>query len=875
MLSKILESFSSPRDDCRIMMRWWWFGPAVTESGIKKQLELMKNTGIGGVELAVIYPLCLDNEIDGISNGRYMSEEFLSSVAFAAKTAKELEMRFDLTLCSGWPFGGPHIPLEMSARKLRIEEIKISKGEKSIPLPELDNGEIFLKAFSEGQELCIENNSISLPEAFQNEKNAELLISSFTNQKVKRAALSAEGHVLDHYYKEALDIHLKEVGQKFIDAIGSENIHAVFTDSLEVFESSWTKNIFEEFKKRRGYDLEKHLQYLTGEETEMSKNIRHDYGQTLTEMLNDNFLSPLQNFAHKNNVLSRVQAYGVPPAALNSYKFVDLPEGEATSTGISSVCRRADWTELTPNRIASSASKHYGRGVTSAETWTFLHSPPYAATLLDMKAEADQFFLQGINQIIGHGWPYSPDEAGNPGWIFYAAGNFNQTNSLYPAMDSLSEYLQKASSLLRQGKTVADIGIYLPNHDTWANYSIKTSRKNFLHAKAIREHIGYELLPELLKMGYNFELIDDDILHQISENKHEGYPIILLPGIERMPLASVKALKKCNKVIAYKRIPDKAPGMIENEKDSDTVKDLSKKIFNGTTFIESASELKKLKKIITPDVELNQNELAIGYVHRTLEKSDIYFFANTSNRPLSFSPNFTIKRQNALKLDPMTGNVSKQTEFIELAPFETVFVMMTDDAPEKMQTPNFANRKQIDISKDWDVEFSGLSIKLEMKNLISWTEIEKLKNYSGEAVYSKNFELPETPVDSRVMVSLGEAFPLKPYFTKENEINKGFIAFADTPVKDAATVFVNGKKVGTLFAPPYKTDISKFLKTGENLIEIKVYNRLTNKLSGESLPDYSALNEKYGQRFDCIQDFDALKPFESGLTGKIEIFIEN
>ena len=27
-----------------------------------------------------------------------------------------------------------------------------------------------------------------------------------------------------------------------------------------------------------------------------------------------------------------------------------------------------------------------------------------------MKAEADRHFLQGINQLIGHGWPYSPPE---------------------------------------------------------------------------------------------------------------------------------------------------------------------------------------------------------------------------------------------------------------------------------------------------------------------------------------------------------------------------------------------------------------------------------------------------------------------------------
>ena len=42
-----------------------------------------------------------------------------------------------------------------------------------------------------------------------------------------------------------------------------------------------------------------------------------------------------------------------------------------------------------------------------SETWTWLHSPSFRATPLDMKAEADLHFLQGINQLIGHGWPYT------------------------------------------------------------------------------------------------------------------------------------------------------------------------------------------------------------------------------------------------------------------------------------------------------------------------------------------------------------------------------------------------------------------------------------------------------------------------------------
>jgi hypothetical protein len=73
---------------------------------------------------------------------------------------------------------------------------------------------------------------------------------------------------------------------------------------------------------------------------------------------------------------------------------VDLPEGEGIQ-----------WKTLSSTRWASSASHIYGRPITSSETRTWLHSPAFRATPLDVKAEANVHFLQGVNQLIGHGCP--------------------------------------------------------------------------------------------------------------------------------------------------------------------------------------------------------------------------------------------------------------------------------------------------------------------------------------------------------------------------------------------------------------------------------------------------------------------------------------
>ena len=84
-------------------------------------------------------------------------------------------------------------------------------------------------------------------------------ISSRTGQQVKRAAVGAEGFVLDHFSKEAIEHHLQSVADPLMAALAEHPPYSVFSDSLEVYGSDWTPNFLTEFKKRRGYDLRPHL----------------------------------------------------------------------------------------------------------------------------------------------------------------------------------------------------------------------------------------------------------------------------------------------------------------------------------------------------------------------------------------------------------------------------------------------------------------------------------------------------------------------------------------------------------------------------------------------------------------------------------------
>jgi hypothetical protein len=98
------------------MTRWWWFGGGATPEEITRELTLMSESGLRGVELQPVYPLEVDDPKRRIRNIRYLSAEWFDLLRHTTEETRRLGMQFDLTLGSGWPYGGPFIPIELAAR---------------------------------------------------------------------------------------------------------------------------------------------------------------------------------------------------------------------------------------------------------------------------------------------------------------------------------------------------------------------------------------------------------------------------------------------------------------------------------------------------------------------------------------------------------------------------------------------------------------------------------------------------------------------------------------------------------------------------------------------------------------------------------------
>ncbi len=182
--------------------------------------------------------------------------------------------------------------------------------------------------------------------------------------------------------------------------------------------------------------------------------------------------------------------------------------------------------------------------------------------------------------------------------------------------------------------------------------------------------------------------------------------------------------------------------------------------------------------------------------------------------------------------------------------------------------------KAIDLSNNWKVEFPSASQKTineKFEKLISWSnhKNEDVQHFSGTATYIKEFEISEDLLQE----------------DKQLELDLGSVAVI-------AEVFINGKKVSTLWKAPYRIYIDDFVKKGTNTLEIEVTNLWPNKLIGDEsvsldyerkgnkikkLPDWLLNNKERPSKRTTFSSWkhwskdDAL--LTSGLLGPIKINI--
>src|SRR6188768_88319 len=83
----IYQLFKDPANNYRPFVRWWWNGNKIEKTELARELRLLKDAGIGGVEINPIsFPSLTDDM--GKPSIEWLSDEWIELLRFALEEAK-------------------------------------------------------------------------------------------------------------------------------------------------------------------------------------------------------------------------------------------------------------------------------------------------------------------------------------------------------------------------------------------------------------------------------------------------------------------------------------------------------------------------------------------------------------------------------------------------------------------------------------------------------------------------------------------------------------------------------------------------------------------------------------------------------------------
>ena len=908
-----VRSFPEIPNVAKLRMHWYIFGPTWTAEEARRQLELMAGAHLGGVLIFPTYPIAVDDASRGIHNQEYLSAEFQDVLRQVTVDARRLKLTVDIVLGTGWPYGGPSVPLRESAYRVVMSHMAASGTARP---PEMKEGEQLIAG------LLAEGNSarqVRPGEVVTSERGEiEWFVASPTRMQVKRASKGAEGWVLDHYRETSLQHFLDRVGNAIVKSVPPGGIRSIFCDSLEVYHASWTPGFPEIFERARGYDLTSGLSALFHADHPDCGDLRYDFWRTLSERAVEAFVKPLTSWARAAGVTSQMEAYGTPPVSIASYRHIDVPVGE-----------HYEWKEFNSSRWASSGAHLAGKPVILAEAWTWLGLPNrFADTLEELKLCSDLHFLSGMNSLYGTTYAYSPVEFGSPGWVPYFGPAMNHTAPCWPYFSHLADYVNRACYVLQQGKPVADVAVYLPVEDAMAeagpdqlllNWAVRDrlssngpppefSLKNALHYES-------DVIKGIITNGFALDGVD--VFTMDSQMKVEGgrlrsgdgdYSIIILPNLTGMdvePLHKIETfVEQGGTAIATRRLPDRAYGVRDREERSEQVRQIAARLFGpaagkneyventrgrGKSIFcpdEQGSFRRALRSAGQPDIRFREASPDVSFVHRRTAERDFYFVANTSLEQQQLDGVFRVGHKVPEAWDLRQGTIAPMVVFEHVEGGTRVPFSL---GPRESKVMVFERGERAPLATDADSELGPEGMKVFVNGLSQVSDGPLGRSY-GVAPIPAPFA-PEV----RWRLKAGAFDGALPYLRSWTEIreirhfsgrgvyegefqapdaDEGLGVILDLgAVRETAEVWVNEQHLGVCWMRPFRLDATRALQqSGRNRIRVEVTNLLINQILGMGPIDYSETYRVYGKRFPPGDEWSVVgDPLPAGLLGPVRL----
>jgi hypothetical protein len=687
----LYAAFQNPPVTAKPFVRWWWNGDKVTAREILRELDVMKNAGIGGVE---INPIAFPGGDDlGIPSLQWLSPEWIEMVKVALKGAEERGMICDIIVGSGWPFGAEFLQGDEQSQLITLACRKV-KGAATVTL---DVAELLKEAAPEGMSMykgatseihsiCLapvkmdtlappawlpfdkgkETISVDVP-AGEYVLYAMVVVTGF--QAVINGAPGAAGPVLNHYNNQAVMKFLNRMSDKLFPAIkGMKPFRAMFCDSMELEGANWCSDFTNEFKRRRGYDVTPYLPFilykvghmgrpiqsadatqLSGTAKEEVARVRYDFFVTCMEVMRDRFLIPYTKWCNAHGYQSRVQTYGREFHPLEASMNIDIPECETwmwshDGSDNHDFAKNPTYTNI--NKFVSSAAHYAGKKIVSCEESTNT-SVVFNMTLERLKMSGDMSNLSGVNHSILHGFNYSPPEAPFPGWIRYGM-YLNERNLWWEYFKLWAAYKTRVSLVLQETEAFADIAVMHPLADMWTNFG--TQRDPF--PELLYPEYQYRVWDGIHKNGNSCDYTSEAIIQQsVVENgslkyNNRKYHTLILLEVETMEPATASALanfvSKGGKVIFVGKEPYKSSGLKSyqrnDKKVAQAIADMKRsypaRVF--TVNVPGDDVVAWFKDVqqqcgVKPYMRIDRPNAYVSQIRQTGKGKDIFFISNRSS----------------------------------------------------------------------------------------------------------------------------------------------------------------------------------------------------------------------------------------------------
>ena len=839
----------------RPFVRWWWHGSAVDSVGLNYNLEEFAKKGLGGVEITPIYGV-QDNEAHDIP---FLSPRWMDMLGYTIAEADRLGLQVDMNNGTGWPFGGPEVTTDDSARKMIIEKWQLSKGQRiDAPLTVSDEQQrpiATLQAVmaTDGTQRILLTDKVRDGrldwKAPKGEWTVYALFQGRTFQKVKRAAPGGEGYVVNHYDSIAVKKYLARFDKAFAES-GTKIPANFFNDSYEVYGSDWTDNLFDAFEADHGYDLRLYIPELANadDRSDTRSRVVRDYRETLGNLLYDNFTRVWTAWAHSHGALIRNQSHGSPANILDLYAVVDIPECETfgqTKFDIPGLVQdgpsRPSDADPAVLKFASSAAHIAGKPLTSAETLTWL-TEHFRTSLARCKPEIDQMFASGVNHVYFHGATYSPKGVEFPGWLFYASINMSPTNSIWTDANGLFDYIARCQAFLTAGKPDNDFLLYFPQEDIWADnggapYLMFDIHKMDQRMPSVKRAVG-----EIMKAGYDVDYVSDKLLGDLTVDNHlilssggAEYKAIIVPPVHLMSVETLQRLidlaAEGATIVFVDRLPSDVPGLANLDARRDELAELLAQlpkfdrpgirrygrgnIAYGPTFAQALDELG-----IVPE-QLRREGLSM--IRRRNEVGGYnYFIADLENRTIDSWVHLAANPRFVEIFDPVSGRsglaqVKQQADStlvrLQLQPGQSILLKTFAEQPSAPAWRYVESRLDpVVLNSGWSISFPQSEPPIEgtfaTDTVAPWTSlpVPDAKVNFGTGRYSATFTLDDPTIADDWILSLGT-------------------------VRESARVRINGHDAGTAWSVPFELMVGQFLRKGQNTIEIDVTNLQANRIA--------------------------------------------